>query len=70
MGDPEPGRGPVSCHCRSHGVPAPQKLTVDLSAVLGVLQSRQESLQQGERPAGSSRLCDLYWQAMKALGVQ
>ncbi|XP_040485773.1 myb-binding protein 1A [Ursus maritimus] len=47
-----------------------EKLTVDLSAVLGVLQSRQESLQQGERPAGSSRLCDLYWQAMKALGVQ
>lgn len=51
-----------------------QKLTMDLTAVLGVLQSRQprlqQSLQQGEHSAGSSRLHDLYWQAMKFLGVQ
>ena len=50
--------------------PTPQKLAVDLSAVQGLLQSRQQRLQPGERAAGSSRLCDLYWQAMKALGVQ
>lgn len=51
-----------------------QKLTMDLTAVLGVLQSRQprlqQSLQQAEHSAGSSRLHDLYWQAMKFLGVQ
>ncbi|KFO20358.1 Myb-binding protein 1A [Fukomys damarensis] len=51
-----------------------EKLTVDLTTLLGVLQgqqqSLQQSLQQGERSAGSSRLCDLYWQAMKMLGVQ
>nr|XP_060501021.1 myb-binding protein 1A-like [Panthera onca] len=47
-----------------------EKLTVDLTAVLGVLQSKQQSLQQRECAAGSSRLYDLYWQAMKALGVQ
>uniref|UniRef100_A0A673V5K9 MYB binding protein 1a n=1 Tax=Suricata suricatta TaxID=37032 RepID=A0A673V5K9_SURSU len=51
-----------------------EKLTVDLTTVLGVLQSKQpnlqQRLQQGERMAGSSRLYDLYWQAMKALGVQ
>ncbi|VFV28788.1 myb-binding protein 1a isoform 4 [Lynx pardinus] len=47
-----------------------EKLTVDLTAVLGVLQSKQPSLQQRECAAGSSRLYDLYWQAMKALGVQ
>ncbi|XP_039110421.1 myb-binding protein 1A [Hyaena hyaena] len=47
-----------------------EKLTVDLTSVLGVLQSKQPSLQQRERAAGSSRLYDLYWQAMKALGVQ
>nr|XP_025719857.1 myb-binding protein 1A [Callorhinus ursinus] len=47
-----------------------EKLTVDLTAVLAVLQSQQQKLPQGDRAAGSSRLCDLYWQAMKALGVQ
>lgn len=51
-----------------------QKLTVDLTAVQGVLQSRQPNLQhrvqQGEHSMGSSRLFDLYWQAMKVLGVQ
>ncbi|XP_020738493.2 myb-binding protein 1A [Odocoileus virginianus] len=50
------------------------KLTMDLTAVLGALQSRQprlqQGLQQGEHSAGSSRLHDLYWQAMKFLGVQ
>lgn len=43
---------------------------MDLTSVLGVLQSKQPGLQQRERAAGSSRLYDLYWQAMKALGVQ
>ena len=51
-----------------------QKLTMDLTAVLGVLQSQQprlqQRLQQGEHSAGSSRLHDIYWQAMKFLGVQ
>ncbi|XP_005399744.1 PREDICTED: myb-binding protein 1A [Chinchilla lanigera] len=47
-----------------------EELTVDLTAVLGVLQGQQQNLQQGERSAGSNRLCDLYWQAMKTLGVQ
>ncbi|KAM6175728.1 LOW QUALITY PROTEIN: myb-binding protein 1A [Erethizon dorsatum] len=51
-----------------------EELTVDLTALLGVLQgqqqSLQQSLQQGKRSAGSSRLYDLYWQAMKMLGVQ
>lgn len=51
-----------------------QKLTVDLTAVQGVLQSQQPNLQhrvqQGEHATGSSRLFDLYWQAMKVLGVQ
>lgn len=46
--------------------PVLQKLTVDLTAVRAVLQGRQ----LGEHSAGSSRLHDLYWQAMKALGVQ
>ncbi|XP_054431834.1 myb-binding protein 1A [Pteronotus mesoamericanus] len=51
-----------------------EKLTVDLTVVQGVLQSQQSKLQdrvqQRERSAGSSRLYDLYWQAMKGLGVQ
>ncbi|XP_058902828.2 myb-binding protein 1A [Kogia breviceps] len=51
-----------------------EKLTTDLTAVLGVLQSQQprlqQGLQQGAHSAGSSRLYDLYWQAMKFLGVQ
>ncbi|EHA99819.1 Myb-binding protein 1A [Heterocephalus glaber] len=51
-----------------------EKLTVDLTTLLGVLrgqqQSLQQSLQQGEHSSGSSRLYDLYWQAMKMLGVQ
>ncbi|XP_016056442.1 PREDICTED: myb-binding protein 1A isoform X2 [Miniopterus natalensis] len=51
-----------------------EKLTVDLTAVRAVLQSQQQNLQhrvqQGEHSTGSSRLYDLYWQAMKILGVQ
>ncbi|KAG8517114.1 Myb-binding protein 1A [Galemys pyrenaicus] len=47
-----------------------EKLSTDLTAILGVLQSQQPALQQRERSSGSSRLCDLYWQAMKTLGVQ
>ncbi|XP_058139727.1 LOW QUALITY PROTEIN: myb-binding protein 1A [Dasypus novemcinctus] len=51
-----------------------QDLTVDLTTILGVLQgvqpSLRQSLQQGEHVAGSSRLYDLYWQALKFLGVQ
>ncbi|XP_045149263.1 myb-binding protein 1A [Echinops telfairi] len=51
-----------------------QKLTVDLTPILTLLQglqpTLQQSLQQGAHPAGSSRLYDLYWQAMKLLGVQ
>ncbi|XP_037351256.1 myb-binding protein 1A [Talpa occidentalis] len=47
-----------------------EKLSTDLTAILGVLQSQQAALQQKERSTGSSRLCDLYWQAMKTLGVQ
>ncbi|XP_066219496.1 myb-binding protein 1A [Saccopteryx leptura] len=51
-----------------------EKLTVDLTVVQGVLLSQQAKLQQkvqqGEHSAGSSRLYDLYWQAMKILGVQ
>ncbi|KAM9209438.1 myb-binding protein 1A [Dugong dugon] len=51
-----------------------QKLTVDLTTILGLLQSLQpslqQSLQQGAHSAGSNRLYDLYWQAMKFLGVQ
>ncbi|XP_058416005.1 myb-binding protein 1A isoform X2 [Diceros bicornis minor] len=46
-----------------------EKLTTDLTVVRGVLQSRQPGLQQGERSTGSGRLYDLYWQAMKILGV-
>lgn len=51
-----------------------EELAVDLTALLGVLQGQQQrlrqSLQQGEHSIGSSRLYDLYWQAMKMLGVQ
>ncbi|XP_004638356.1 myb-binding protein 1A isoform X2 [Octodon degus] len=47
-----------------------EDVTVDLSALLGVLRGQQQSLQQGEHSAGSNRLHDLYWQAMKMLGVQ
>lgn len=47
-----------------------EKLTVDLTTLQSVLQGQQESLQQGERSASSSRLCGLYWQAMKMFGVQ
>lgn len=47
---------------------------MSLTAILGVLQSQQprlqQRLQQGGHSAGSSRLHDLYWQAMKFLGVQ
>lgn len=49
-------------------------MTVDLAVVRGVLQSQQSKLQhrvqQPEHSAGSSRLYDLYWQAMRVLGVQ
>ncbi|XP_059005469.1 myb-binding protein 1A [Mustela lutreola] len=47
-----------------------EKLTVDLTGVLGVLQSQQQRLLPGGHSASCSRLCNLYWQAMKALGVQ
>lgn len=51
-----------------------QKLSVDLTAFLGMLQSKQQrlqqSLQQGNHSSGSNRLYDLYWQAMRMLGVQ
>ncbi|XP_024420685.2 myb-binding protein 1A [Desmodus rotundus] len=51
-----------------------EKMTVDLAVVRGVLQSQQSKLQhrvqQPEHSAGSSRLYDLYWQAMRVLGVQ
>lgn len=47
-----------------------EKLTVDLTGVLGVLQSQQQRLLPGGDSASCSRLCNLYWQAMKALGVQ
>lgn len=54
--------------------PPLQKLTVDLGGVRGVLQSQQQKLQQrvqqGEHATGSCRLYDLYWQAMRILGVQ
>lgn len=51
-----------------------EKLSVDLSAFLGMLQGKQQklqqNLQQGNHSSGSSRLYDLYWQAMNLLGVQ
>lgn len=51
-----------------------EKLSVDLTALLGMLQSKQQrlqqSLQQGNHSSGSNRLYDLYWQAMRMLGVQ
>nr|XP_045013847.1 myb-binding protein 1A isoform X2 [Jaculus jaculus] len=51
-----------------------EKLSVDVTTLLGVLQSQQQklqqSLQQGNHSSGSSRLYDLYWQAMKMLGIQ
>uniref|UniRef100_A0A2K6SHP8 MYB binding protein 1a n=1 Tax=Saimiri boliviensis boliviensis TaxID=39432 RepID=A0A2K6SHP8_SAIBB len=47
-----------------------EKLTLDLTVLLGVLQGQQQGLQQGAHSTGSSRLLDLYWQAMKTLGVQ
>nr|XP_008269086.2 myb-binding protein 1A isoform X2 [Oryctolagus cuniculus] len=50
-----------------------EKLTVDLTGLLGVLQGQQnlaQSWQKGPQSGSSSRLCDLYWQAMKSLGVQ
>ncbi|KAL1779119.1 myb-binding protein 1A [Sigmodon hispidus] len=51
-----------------------EKLSVDLTSLLALLQSKQQklqqSLQQGNHSSGSNRLCDLYWQAMKMLGVQ
>lgn len=51
-----------------------QKLSVDLTALLGMLQSRhqklQQSLKQGNHSSGSNRLYDLYWQSMRMLGVQ
>ncbi|XP_032127591.1 myb-binding protein 1A isoform X5 [Sapajus apella] len=47
-----------------------EKLTLDLTVLLGVLQGQQQGLRQGAHCTGSSRLLDLYWQAMKTLGVQ
>lgn len=51
-----------------------QKLPTDLTGILDVLRSQQpvlqQKLQQGEHATGSSRLHDLYWQAMKFLGVE
>ncbi|XP_045442616.1 myb-binding protein 1A isoform X3 [Pipistrellus kuhlii] len=50
-----------------------EKLTVDLTVVRDVLQSKQQYLQhrvrQKEQVAGASRLYDIYWQAMRVLGV-
>ncbi|XP_059525011.1 myb-binding protein 1A [Myotis daubentonii] len=50
-----------------------EKLTLDLTVVRGVLQSQQQYLQhrvqQKEQVAGSSRLYNIYWHAMKVLGV-
>lgn len=72
---PELARGPAShLHANHSSSALPQKLTVDLTAVRGVLQSQQQHLQhrarQKELVAGSSRLYDIYWQAMRVLGVQ
>lgn len=51
-----------------------QKLSVDLTSLLAMLQSKQQKLQQnlkqGNHSSGSNRLYDLYWQAMRMLGVQ
>ncbi|XP_051024180.1 myb-binding protein 1A isoform X2 [Acomys russatus] len=51
-----------------------EKLSMDLTALLGTLQSKQQklqqSLQQGNHSSGSNRLYDLYWQSMRMLGVQ
>ncbi|XP_055982655.1 myb-binding protein 1A [Sorex fumeus] len=46
------------------------KLSTDLTGILAVLRGQQPALQQRELEMGSSRLLDLYWQAMKLLGVQ
>lgn len=47
---------------------------MDLTALLAMLQSKQQrlqqNLQQGNHSSGSNRLYDLYWQSMKMLGVQ
>ncbi|XP_012787360.2 myb-binding protein 1A [Sorex araneus] len=47
-----------------------RKLSTDLTGILAVLRGQQPALQQRELEVGSSRLHDLYWQAMKLLGVQ
>ncbi|KAK2107968.1 Myb-binding protein 1A [Saguinus oedipus] len=47
-----------------------EKLTWDLTVLLGVQQGQQQGLQWGAHSTGSSCLLDLYWQAMKTLGVQ
>ncbi|XP_075847869.1 myb-binding protein 1A isoform X1 [Microtus pennsylvanicus] len=51
-----------------------EKMSVDLTSLLGMLQSKQQKLQQnlkqGNHSSGSNRLYDLYWQAMRMLGVQ
>uniref|UniRef100_A0A2K5QLT5 MYB binding protein 1a n=1 Tax=Cebus imitator TaxID=2715852 RepID=A0A2K5QLT5_CEBIM len=39
-----------------------EKLTLDLTVLLGVLQGQQQGLRQGAHCTGSSRLLDLYWQ--------
>ncbi|XP_055453247.1 myb-binding protein 1A [Psammomys obesus] len=51
-----------------------EKLSVDLTTLLALLQSKQQrlqqNLQQGNHSSGSNRLYDLYWQSMRMLGVQ
>ncbi|KAK2105068.1 Myb-binding protein 1A [Saguinus oedipus] len=47
-----------------------EKLTLDLTVLLGMLQGQQQGLWQGVHSTSSSCLLDLYWQAMKTLGVQ
>ncbi|KAK2105114.1 hypothetical protein P7K49_014628 [Saguinus oedipus] len=47
-----------------------EKLTLDLTVLLGMLQGQQQGLQQEVHSSSSSCLLNLYWQAMKTLGVQ
>ncbi|KAK2105065.1 hypothetical protein P7K49_014579 [Saguinus oedipus] len=47
-----------------------EKLTLDLTVLLGMLQGQQQGLRQGVHSTSSSCLLNLYWQAMKTLGVQ
>ncbi|KAK2107803.1 hypothetical protein P7K49_012968 [Saguinus oedipus] len=47
-----------------------EKLTWDLTVLLGMQQGQQQGLQQGAHSTSSNCLLDLYWKAMKTLGVQ